>query len=177
MKSKFIAVTFFVLVALVIGLQAEEQVTIKDMQPMCYAAMEFKGSYNQMEKAIGQFMQEFFKQGLKPVGPVLGVYHNNPMQVKEEELLWEVGWPIPEGTEVKEPLKKRKTEFKKAAVYLHIGPYENMDKAYEKVFKFIEAEGYEAKWPCFDNFLNDPSTVKAEELKTLVIIPVKKKEK
>ncbi|MFC2156064.1 GyrI-like domain-containing protein [Acidobacteriota bacterium] len=171
--------TFFVLLLIVFlsfALSAgEEGVVIKDMEPFSYAVMEFTGSFEKMEQNIGLFMQEFFKQGLQPGGPLLGIYYNNPTQVKEEELKWAVGFSVPKDAKVEAPLKKVETTFKKAAVYLYTGPYEKMDKAYETVFKHIEEKGCKIAWPCYDKYLNNPQTVKPEELKTEIIVPVEKK--
>jgi AraC family transcriptional regulator len=163
-------------------LSSEEQKTgptpvIKDVAGFWYASMEFKGSYSQMEKNIGVYMNEFFKQGLIPGGPFLGVYYNNPNEVKEEELKWAVGFPVPQDANVQAPLNK--TEFKdlKAVVYLHIGPYEKMGESYDRVFKYIEDNGYRAVWPVYDRYLNNPQMVKPEELETEIIVPVEKVEK
>lgn len=152
-----------------------QEVEIKELESFWYACMEFGGPFDQMEKSIQTFMGEFFKQGLAPAGPFLGVYFNDPRQVKPEELKWNIGFPVSEDANVQPPLKK--VEFKKttAAVYLHIGPYEKMDKAYEKVFKYVEDNGYKIVWPVYDKYLNNPMQVKPEELKTEMIIPVEKK--
>ena len=153
----------------------EQEVVIDDMEPFTYAAMGFTGSFEKMEQSIGTFMQEFFKQGLTPGGPLLGIYYNDPMKTKVEDLKWAVGFPVPKDAAVKEPLKKIDTTFKKAAVYLYTGPYEKMDKAYEKIFQYIEKSGYKMIWPCYDKYLNNPQEVKPEDLKTEMIVPVEKK--
>jgi AraC family transcriptional regulator len=148
---------------------------IKDVDGFLYASMEFKGSYSQMEKEINVFMGEFFKQGLIPNGPFLGVYYNNPMEVKEEELQWEIGFPVMKDANVNAPLNKREFKNLKAMVYLHIGPYENLNKSYDKILKYIEDNGYKAVWPVYDKYLNNPRMVKPAELKTEIIIPIEKK--
>jgi len=169
----------FVLLLVIFGCfvlsASEEGVVIKDMDPFSYAAMEFSGSFEKMEQSIGQFMQEFFKQGLQPGGPLLGIYYNDPTTVKAEELKWAVGFPVPEDAGVEAPLKKIDTTFKKAAVYLYTGPYEKMDKAYQMIFKHIEDKGCKMVWPCYDKYLNNPQEVKPEDLKTEIIVPVEKK--
>ncbi|MCK5056234.1 MAG: GyrI-like domain-containing protein [Candidatus Aminicenantes bacterium] len=174
MKKTFLLFLLIVFVSFVLS-AGEEEVVIKDMEPFSYAAMDFTGSFEKMEQSIGLFMKEFFKQGLQPAGPVLGVYYNDPSQVKEEDLKWAVGFSVAKDTKVQAPLKKVETTFKKAAVYLYTGPYEKMDKAYEKIFKYIEDKGCKMVWPCYDKYLNNPQTVKPEELKTEIIVPVEKK--
>ncbi len=155
--------------------KTEQTPVIKDVAGFWYASMEFKGSYSQMEKGINAFMDEFFKQGLIPGGPALGIYYNNPSEVKEEELKWDVGFIVSKDADVKSPLNKRELKNLKAVVYLHIGPYENLDKSHDKVLKYIGDNGYKVVWPVYDKYLNNPQMVKPEELKTEIIAPIEKK--
>jgi AraC family transcriptional regulator len=151
------------------------EVVIKEGEPFCYAEMEFGGSFDQMEKSIQTFMGEFFKQGLVPAGPFIGVYFNDPKTVRPEELKWNLGFQVSTDANVQPPLKKTEFKHKTVAVYLHIGPYGNMDKAYEKIFKYVEDNGYKTIWPVYDKYLNSPMEVSPEELKTEVMVPVEKK--
>jgi AraC family transcriptional regulator len=128
-----------------------------------------------MEKEVNSFMGEFFKQGLTPNGPFLGIYYNNPREVKEEELRWEIGFPVANDADVKAPLNKKEFKSHKAVVYLHTGPYENLDKSYDKVLKYIEDNGYKVVWPVYDKYINNPQMVKPEELKTEITVPIEKK--
>jgi AraC family transcriptional regulator len=176
--KKVIFIMFAVFLGLMMTAQekkAEPTPELKDIDAFRLASMPFTGSYNQMEKNVMVFMGEFFKQGLQPAGPFIGVYHNSPQEVKEEDLKWEVGFPVVADAAIKEPLKKTDFEKTKAVVYLHIGPYEKLHESYNKIFKFVQDNGYEVAWPCYDKYLNNPQTTKPEELKTEIIVPVKKK--
>jgi AraC family transcriptional regulator len=174
-KTLFVSVVVLILFTCFVSAAGEQEAVIKDMESFTYAAMGFSGSFDKMEQNIGAFMQEFFKQGLKPAGTLLGIYYNDPEQVKAEDLKWAIGFPVAKEAKVLAPLKKIDTTFKKAAVYLYTGPYEKMNIAYEKVFKFISDSGCKALWPCYDKYLNNPQTVKPEELQTEIIVPVEKK--
>jgi AraC family transcriptional regulator len=180
MKKKIFVWVCIILWGVMAGFAAQQEKTgqeveIKEIESSWYACMVFGGPFDRMEKSVQTFIGEFFKQGLAPTGALLGIYFNDARLVKPEELKWDVGFPVNKDANVQPPLKK--VEFKKttAAVYLHIGPYENMDKAYEKIFKFVEDNGYKIVWPVFDKYLNNPMEVKPEELKTEMIIPVEKK--
>jgi AraC family transcriptional regulator len=155
--------------------KTEQKVVIKEGESFWYAFMEFGGPYDKMEKSVQTFMGEFFKQGLAPAGPFIGVYFNDPRQVKPEELKWNIGFQVSKDANIQPPLKKAEFKHKTVAVYLHMGPYENMDKAYDKIFKHAEDNGYKSLWPTYDKFLNNPMQVKPEELKTVVIVPLEKK--
>ena len=173
----WVCIIFFGVIVGFAGQQEEtrQKVVIKECESFWYAYMEFGGPFDQMEKSIQKFMGEFFKQGLAPAGPFLGVYFNDPRKVKPEELKWNIGFPMSKDAKVEAPLKKAEFKHKTAAVYLHIGPYENMGKAYDKIFKYAENNGYKIVWPVYDKYLNNPMQVKPEELKTEMIIPVEKK--
>ena len=150
-------------------------VSIQEDLTFWYASMEFGGSFDKMEKSVQTFIGEFFKQGLVPAGPMIGVYYNDPRQVKPEELKWDIGFVVNQDANVQAPLKKEECKAHTAAVYMHTGPYEMLGQAYEKIFKYADDNGYKSLWPVYDRYLNNPMQVKPEELKTEVIIPLEKK--
>lgn len=179
--KKLILVFFILVVFCGLSLTAEEQKkeevpVVKEVSGFWYAYMDFTGPYSNMEKEINTFMGEFFKQGLIPAGPAVSVYYNSPNKVKPEELKWAFGFTVTKDAPVKDPIKRVELKTKKAVVYLHIGPYEDLPKAAAKAVKFVETNGYEIAWPTYNRYLNNPQQVKPEELKTELIVPVKKKE-
>ncbi len=180
MKRMFIV--FVLLTALLfavqlfaLGMEEKNEPVIKEFDGFIYCCMEFTGPYSNMEKEIKVFMEEFFKQGMMPMDSAMSAYFNSPEMVKEEDLKWAFGFLVPEGTKVKEPLKIIEVEKQTACVYLHNGPYKNLPKSYDLIFKFIEKQGYKTVYPVYDKYLNNPMQVKPEELKTEVIVPVAKK--
>ncbi len=179
---KKVILVVFVLVAFCgFSLTAEEQKkeevpVVKEVTGFWYAYMDFTGPYSDMEKGINTFMGVFFKQGLLIAGPAVSTYYNSPNNVKPEELKWAFGFTVTKDAAVKDPIKLTEFKTKKAVVYLHIGPYEDLPKAAAKATKFAETNGYEIVWPTYDRYLNSPQQVKPGELKTELVIPVKKKE-
>ncbi len=172
---KKIIFAIFIMMFALLPVSGEETPVIKDVEGFWYAHMEFTGPYSNMKKEIPVFMGEFFKQGLIPAGQPVSAYFNSLDDVKEEELKWAFGFPVAKGTTVKEPLKLTEFKAQKAAVYLHIGPYEKLLEAYNKILKFIDEKGFKEALPSYDKYLNTPQQVKPEELKTQIIIPVVKK--
>lgn len=153
----------------------EQTPAVKEVEGFWYGYMEFKGSYAKMEKEIQNFMNEFFKQGLIPAGTAVSVYFNSPDEVKEEDLSWAFGFVITKETTVKEPIKKMEFEKQKAVVYLHKGPYDNLPKSYDTVWKFIKDKEYKITWPVYDRYLNNPMQVEPEKLETEIVVPIKEK--
>ncbi|MBD3412843.1 MAG: hypothetical protein GF421_00230 [Candidatus Aminicenantes bacterium] len=150
----------------------EEAFTIEEVKAFDYVCLPMKGSFEQHEKAITDLMAAVQEQGIMPAGPMLGIYHDNPEVTPEEELTWDMGFPVAEGTEVQEPLMMKKWEFTKVVKAMHIGPYEETANLYPEIFKFMEEQGLTQAGPIMERFLDNPEEVAPEELQTEVWIPV-----
>jgi effector-binding domain-containing protein len=174
MKTNRILIVLAFVFTVTAGAFAQE-VQIKDETPFTYASLECAGSYNLIPAKIGEFMGEFFKQGLIPMGSFFGLYFNSPAEVKEADLKWSIGFPIQNDATVKEPLKKAEFKYEKVAYYLYKGPVEKVGDVYPVVFKQIAEKGYAAAGPVMENYLDDPNNTKPEDLRTEIIIPVAKK--
>lgn len=175
MKKKCIMVIFLSLVT-VFFLFSEEASSfqIKEKPAFNYVFMSFTGSYKAMSQKVMEFMGEFFKQGLKPGGPMISVYHNSPEEVKEGELKWDIGFLVTAETAVKEPLKKGIYEKKTVLEYMHKGPYEKLIEVYKKLNTHIKEKKLTFILPTYEFYLNSPMEVTPEDLLTRIEIPVKK---
>ncbi len=171
----FIMVSFCCLSLFIEGQKETESPVIKEIPEFWYACMEFKGPYSNMAKEINRFFTEFSKQKLRPTGPSICTYYNSPFEVSPEELKWAFGITVAKGTAVKKPIKLVQFKPKKAVFFLHTGPYNQLPQAVKHAVTFAERNGYEYVWPLYDRYLNSPAKVKPEDLKTEIIIPVKKK--
>ncbi len=54
----------------------------------------------------------------------------------------------------------------------HFGPYHKVGNTYAEMYKWLTAKGLKALPESIEFYLNDPHTVKKEDLETLVMIPV-----
>jgi AraC family transcriptional regulator len=170
-------ILFFILPPIVLSaLISAQEIQIKQIAPFSYAYLECSGTYRQIPAKIGMFMQEFFKQKLQPTGEFFGLYLNSPQQVKEEELKWQVGFPVAREAPVSSPLEKGGFTHTQVAACLYIGPYETVGSAYGRIFEFIENNGYETAGPIMEKYLDqNPQAVKPSDLKTEINVPVQKK--
>lgn len=55
---------------------------------------------------------------------------------------------------------------------LHVGPYDKIGKAYERLTSFAEENGVTIDYPSHEIYLSDPSRTAPDRLKTIVRIPV-----
>lgn len=110
---------------------------------------------------------------------------------REKEWRWTLLIPIPlqvNGHDIQEA--KKKLHEKKAPANLgqlrietleegtcvqimHIGPYEHISAAYERLFAFISKHGYEMQGRCQEIYLSDPRRAQPERLKTIVRVPIR----
>jgi AraC family transcriptional regulator len=154
------------------------EVTVKKTEPKTVAFVSGKGSFKKIGQTIGKLYGMIQERGYTLAGSPLGVYYSDPQQVPEEELLWEIQWPL--GGEVA-PVAADERGFGvksvgayEAASTVHKGPYDSLSKVYGDMVGWIMANGYEISGPPEEVYMNDPGTTPEEELLTEVRFPVKK---
>jgi effector-binding domain-containing protein len=114
------------------------------------------------------------KQNLEMLdGPSL-LYYNSPAQVKAEELKWDVCVPLHPLEKVAPPLKKGEYKYPLVAELMYKGPYDSVSSAYPALMQFIARNGCTVSGPICETYLDDPGSVKAEECRTLIVVPVQK---
>ncbi len=157
----------------------ESAVTVKEIEPYFYAALEMTGSYEQHEQAFQTLYEQANSQGVPTDQPPFGVYYDNPETTPEEELKWEIGLPLPQEKKVKEPLKRKKWDYTAVATLDYTGPWnEEMADAYLKIFGWIEQNGYYPVGPVMEVYLGQPTqNEKGEWSGTVnIMVPVSKAE-
>jgi len=172
MKKAIVGLLAVVVIA-VIGLGQDIQV--KDQTPFFYAYLEVTGPYSLMSEKIGEFMGEYFSQGLGGFVGVSAFYFNAPGEVPEAEQRWRIGMSIGKETEPAAPLGKDIYDFPRVAFHLHVGPYEKLHEAYAKMWTWIDQNGWKVAGPTMETYLNNPMAVPPEKLETEIVIPVEKK--
>jgi AraC family transcriptional regulator len=151
---------------------AEEAFSIEEVQAFDYVCLPVTGSYENFEEAVNDLMGAVQEQGVVPSGPMIGIYYDDPEVTPVEELSWEVGFQVAEGTEVQEPLMLKKWEFTKVVKAMHVGPYEETANMYADIFIFMGDKGLTQAGPVMERFLDNPEEVAPEELKTEIWVPV-----
>ncbi|MBN2199164.1 MAG: GyrI-like domain-containing protein [Candidatus Aminicenantes bacterium] len=154
---------------------AAEEFTVKDVAPFLYCSLPCKGPFTSMQQNIELLFYSMTSQSLAPLGPMLGVYYNDPETTKAENLKWEIGFPVSE-TNVLEPLVLKQWTFTTVVEALHIGPYETSSAKYAEIMAWIEANGYSVAGPIMEKYLSDPNSTRPEDLKTEIWVPVTKTE-
>jgi AraC family transcriptional regulator len=164
-----------VLLCLVSVLCAQQEPRIRESgEDFTYAGLEVLGPYAQMPQKIGELMAEVQKQKLEMLdGPSI-LYYNSPGQVKPEELRWEVCVPLNAFEKVAAPLKKGEYKYPTVAEIIYKGPYDQVSSAYPPLMQFIAKSGYTISGPVCETYMDDPTEVKPQDCRTLIVVPVKK---
>ncbi|MGB0425237.1 MAG: SRPBCC family protein [Flavobacteriales bacterium] len=55
---------------------------------------------------------------------------------------------------------------------MHLGPYETSDSTWEAISLYVENSKAEVRYSPYEIYTNDPTTVKPEEIETLIVYPV-----
>lgn len=157
--------------------QVIPQVELKTDTAFAYCAIEMTGSYDQHEAAFTKLFQEAMNQGIFG-GLPFGVYWNSPANAPLEQLKWDVGFTLPAGAAPKAPLAVKKWEYTTMASLKYRGVFGGveMDKAYGRLFQWINDNGYVAAGPMMEVFLNAPSPDETGVLHGAVeiVVPVQK---
>lgn len=116
--------------------------------------------------AIAQYLGEL---GENPAGPPFVAYYNMDMQ----NLDIEIGFPVSKNLAGKEDIKMSEIPSGKFASCIYIGPYNEIEPAYNELNRWIEENGYESTEVAYEIYLNDPSLTPPEDLKTEIIFLLK----
>jgi len=116
--------------------------------------------------AVAQYLGEL---GEYPAGPPYAAYYNDDM----ENLDIEAGFPVARELEGRGDIEAGEMPGGKAATCMHIGPYDDIEAAYNAMSKWIKEHGLEPTGVAYEMYLNDPDEVPPEELQTQILFPLK----
>jgi AraC family transcriptional regulator len=179
MKFSKIFVVFLLTIALITfwgcGKKKEEGIKIetKTVPAMKFAYLEVMGPYEQVGS---NFMKIGEMAGrLKLKGKLLGIYLDDPSQVKPESCRSQVGLELLAGETPDTSYKIMDLPEQTVVFSLMKGPYEKIVKDYSKIFAWADSNGYKSAGPLMEIYLkNMGETTNPEEYLTEVRIPVTK---
>jgi AraC family transcriptional regulator len=162
--------------ASVAGQAQSGAITIQESEAFVYVCLEQQGSFEGIQDAIGRLVQEMQAQNLVPSGPLLGIYRNSPEEVSEEDLRWEVGFPVTAQAFIQAPLIMKEWNYTESTVCLHRGSYEDTGKTIGKMLDWMDANGYRPAGPIMEMYLDmNPEGLRPEQLRAEIRIPCQKK--
>ena len=121
-----------------------------------------------MGAAFAEVAQVAGSLGVELTGPPFAGYHNMDMANLDVEM----GFPVSRKAAGKGRVKPGTLPGGRAAVTLHVGSYDRLHEAYDRLKGFVQQRGLELREFCYEVYLDDPTETPPEELKTEIYFPV-----
>jgi effector-binding domain-containing protein len=115
------------------------------------------GSYALHGEAIELVTSYLASKAISPTGPPYGRYLNSPATVPENELRWEVGIPVPQGTTAPSPFEMRTLDDPLVVTAIVQGPH-SQPKPWPELFQWIEKNRYLPTGPTMESWLDGPQS-------------------
>jgi AraC family transcriptional regulator len=151
------------------------EITATDMDAMTVVYLEKKGPYGETGNAMMELFTLMGKKELKMRNYPMACYYDDPNTVDPKETRYEVFSEFVGEFKGDKDLKVKEIPVQKMAKMLYVGPYEKCEPAYREMYGWIAKNNYEPCGPSYEKYLNDPSKVAPEELKTEILVPIKAK--
>ena len=136
-------------------------VQVTSIEAVHAIVLPMKGSYMQHPDAIGRLTAYLSGKGVKPAGPLFGRYFSDP-SVGEENLVWEVGFPVAAEAKAEAPFETRDIPTASYAVHVHKGPMEEIGNAWGSLIGWVMSNGYQPVMPAVQIFKGDMSSMEIE---------------
>lgn len=155
---------------------AAEEIFVQKIEPFSYFCLPHKGPFSQLPELMGRLMQEANLQNAVPSGPLMGIYYSNPDLVENDQLEWELGFPVTPQTLVQPPLEKKEWNYALVVTCVYKGPYEKASDTIAKMLDWMAANGYESAGPILERYMDmNPQELDPKDLTTEIWIPCQKK--
>jgi len=151
------------------------EVQLTEEEPKSVAAVKIHTTRskiaNDVSSGFATLMHGLNRAGAAPAGAPMLVYHSEIDEETDGEI--EICVPVDEGySGDSAEVYGRELAGGTMAHTIHQGPYEQITPAYHAVAGWISENGYEIGGPPREIYLNDPRTVRPEELLTRVEFPI-----
>lgn len=115
---------------------------------------------------IAQYLGELQEQ---PGGSPFAIYYNMDMQNLDVEF----GFPVSKNLNGRGDIQASETPSGESASCVHVGPYNDVEAAYNALFQWIKDNGYEPTGVTYEVYLNDPDETPPEKLETEIFLLIR----
>ena len=119
--------------------------------------------------AWGLVMARAADVGAEPVGAPFAAFFNTDMQDLDVAIGFVVDRVVAGAGEVEAGEIPAGT----AVQCMHVGPFDRLGEAYAAVRSWMGERGLEHAGPAFEHYLDDPDDTPIEQVRTLIVIPVR----
>ena len=104
---------------------------------------------------------------------MVAIYHDDPESTPPDQLRSDAGVVVPDGIELPAPLTEQRLPAGTYACTVHVGPYERLGDTWQRLTgEWIPSHGRRVDGLGYERYLNMPGSVKKEELRTEICVPV-----
>jgi effector-binding domain-containing protein len=155
------------------GAIATQEVTIRDIEAVDVIGVTFRTAPESISEDGAQAMKDLLegldRDDITPSGPPRFVYH----ALDEDAWTIEACIPVTDVQRAPQGLQLRHFDGGPAATTIHVGPYDQLGRAYRELAVWMENQGLKTGGPPFDIYLNDPNEVKdPAKFETELVWPV-----
>ncbi|MDX3905849.1 MAG: AraC family transcriptional regulator [Pigmentiphaga sp.] len=150
-------------------------VKIESFPGLSLAALPHVGDYLQVGATFDRLFMLAANRGLlRGQQRCFGVYYDDPKQVQLQELRADAGIEVSAAAALADPLHRVDLRAGRCAVLEHIGPYSELETAYEWLFGgWLPRSGEQpADFPVFEEYLDDPKSTPPSDLRTRIYLPL-----
>lgn len=140
-------------------------------QPML--VVRRRSSFEQMPQVLGQGWVEVMAvaaaAGAEPVGSPFAAFHT--MDRSDFDL--EIGFVFDRPVDGSGEVTAGEIPAAKTVHCTHTGPFDQLGAAYTAMHAWMADRGLEHDGPAYEYYLDDPADTPIEEVRTLIVIPVR----
>ncbi len=133
--------------------QSSDEVLEKTLDPALIAGVRMKGRYSDCGKGFAKIGRSM---GRHICGQPFLLHYD--AEYKEDDADFEACFPIRQAKTV-DGVSVRELPGGRCASLLHKGPYDQLGRSYEKVFKYVKEKGYRAVIPTREVYLKGPGMI------------------
>lgn len=105
---------------------------------------------------------------------IIGISHDDPEVTEQSKLRYDACMTVKGDVKPKGELGVQTLPGGKYAVFLHKGPYDQIDATYDQIFSaWLPQSPFKLRdTPCYEMYLKDPRRTKPENLETQIYVPI-----
>jgi AraC family transcriptional regulator len=154
----------------------DDDVVVRRLEPLHVLALPMTGSHAQHDQAFARLSAELRALKVVPKGGAFGRYFNDPRQVPEAELRWEIGVPVGDDVRAQPPFEVKDLPGGETAILVHEGEYASSASAWPKLLEWVLSHGYRPVGPAMQIYLGNPDLSGAAGPRTELRLPVARTE-